>query len=82
MKIKEKTFSDKALSEYDHRNYLGIEVDGNMKLSFLDGEPEDANLSRDFSGCHSIVGLMSDAYMAGVRGEGFEVDYVETDEPE
>lgn len=64
------------MEERDYRDGLRITIDqgGEGKvLTFIDGEPEDANLSRDFSGCHGIVGMMRLAYEAGKRGEAFDV---------
>lgn len=80
MKITVKTLSEEAVADYDYRNYLSVSVDGKEEVSFFDGEPEDSNLSRDFSGCYSIPELMRKAYMAGVRGDGFEIEDVEVSE--
>jgi hypothetical protein len=71
MIVEVKTPSDELETERDWRSFLAIEVNGEEKFSVWDGEPEDANLSRDFSACHSIVGLMELAYEAGKRGEEF-----------
>ena len=49
-------------------------------VKFSDGEPEDANLSRDFSDVHSIPMLLKRAHAAGERGEIFEVEEIESDE--
>lgn len=57
MKVIVKTSSDKFQEKYDYRSLLKIEVDGKEKMNFLDGEPEDANLSRDFNDCYSIPNL-------------------------
>lgn len=48
-------------------------------LSFYDGEPEDANLNRDFNDIFSITDLLVEAHEAGKRGEdltfvGGEID--------
>ena len=82
MKIKEKTFSDQGQSNYDYRSFLGIEVNGEDRVYLLDGEPEDANLSRDFSDCFRITALMHEAYKAGVHGEVFEIEEISVDHPE
>ena len=80
MKITEETSSDELLEEMDYRNYLAIKVNGKQEVRFLDGEPEDSNLGRDFSGCYDIVKLMKMAYDAGKAGEEFEVEEVEVDD--
>lgn len=69
MEIIIKTRSEKSLEENDYRNYLEIEVNGVIKFSVGDGEPEDSNLSRDFSDCFNIKNLMFQAYEAGKNGE-------------
>lgn len=77
MKIIEKT----ATNEEDYRDVLQIQIETNEAkhtLRFMDGEPEDANLSRDFSDCHSIKDALMVAYEAGKRGEPLEV--VESEE--
>lgn len=60
----------------DYRSRLSIEIDGKSVFLVRDGEPEDSNLSRDFSDCYSIVDLMERAYEAGKNGEEFEVERV------
>lgn len=42
-------------------------------VSFMDGEPEDATMSRDFSDVYNIPELLKEAYKAGLRGESFEM---------
>lgn len=80
MKITQETSSDSLLESMDFRNYLSIKIDGKPAARFLDGEPEDANLSRDFNDCYSIVNLMKMAFDAGKAGETFEVEKVEVDD--
>lgn len=80
MKIVTKTFSEKGLENFDYRSYLAIEVDGKMEVEFLDGEPEDANLSRDFGDCYLIPSLMRKAYEAGKNGESFELEEIKIDD--
>jgi hypothetical protein len=71
MIVEVKTPSEELEADRDYRSFLSIEVNGSESFSVFDGEPEDANLSRDFNACHSIVGLMELAYEAGKRGEEF-----------
>ena len=44
--------------------------------SFLDGEPEDSNLSRDFNDVYNIENLMLLAYEAGKAGEELTVKII------
>ena len=55
------------------RSALGIFIDGEAVFSVIDGEPEDNNLSRNFSDCYVIRGMMQAAYEAGKAGESFEI---------
>lgn len=80
MKVKETRGSEKFQEKYDYRNMLKIEVDGKQVMRFLDGEPEDANLSRDFNDAYGIVDLLEKAYDAGYKREGFKVERIEVDE--
>lgn len=80
MKITETTLTDKAIERRDYREVLEIEIDGVRKFSVYDGEPEDANLSRDFNDCWNIVGMMKLAHEAGLKGESFEIESKLVDE--
>lgn len=47
---------------------LCIKIDGKIELQFIDGEPEDNTLSRNFSDCYKIGQLLREAsgvYMLG-----------------
>ncbi len=74
MKITVKTLSDELSEKRDYRQVLEIHVNDEEVFSVSDGEPEDSNLSRDFSDCYSITDLMEQAYLAGKNGESFEVN--------
>lgn len=80
MKVKETVFSEKGLQSWDYRSCLKIEIDGKKEFWFLDGEPEDANCSRDFSDVYKIVDTMKKAYEVGKAGEKFEIERVEVDD--
>lgn len=55
---------------YDkNEDALGIEVNGDMRLSIGPGEPEDMYLHRDLAGAFEIIPLLQEAYEAGKRGE-------------
>lgn len=43
------------------------------EISLSDGEPEDCNLSRNFSDAWSIKDMLIEAYNAGKSGEPLEV---------
>lgn len=79
MKIKEIISSDKFHENWDWRGYYSLETEGN-KLNFLDGEPEDANLSRDFSDVYSILELVKLAHEAGKKGEELEIETIKIDD--
>lgn len=58
--------------EYDYRCAYSIYINGKREISFVDGEPEDNNLCRNFDGVYTIDRLMRMAYEAGKNGEDFE----------
>jgi len=80
MKIIEKLSSDKFLEANDYRSFYEINIDGKQVFSFFDGEPEDANLLRDFSDCYNIVDALKAAYEAGKNGEPFDIEKIELDD--
>ena len=45
------------------------------QLSFMEGEPEDANIGRDFADIVDIDNLVKMAYEAGKNGESLEIDH-------
>ena len=53
MELLEKYWTD----EEDGRSMLEIQLD-EIVLKFIDWEPEDANLSRDFNDCNKIVEMV------------------------
>jgi len=75
------TLTKKAVSKWKYRNSLEIRIDGKKAVKFLDGEAEDANLSRDFRDCYKIPELIRKAHEAGARGEVLKVTTREVDEP-
>lgn len=58
------------------RERFEVNVDGKTKASFIDGEPEDANMMRDFADVHTIPDLMKLAHEAGLNNEKMTVEYV------
>lgn len=79
MKITIETYSEKACEERDYRGKFVLKIDDKKFMSFYDGEPEDANLGRDFSDVFSIPELIQRVYAAGKSGEPLEIEDVETD---
>ena len=66
--------------EYDYRNFLRIELlfdEGGLikKLEFIDGEPEDNNLNRNFNDCYAIEDLVR--IIADGEKEDVSIEYVE-----
>lgn len=51
----------------DFREALSIDSERTC-LSFMDGEPEDNNLSRNFSDVNRIAKLIKEAHAAGLEG--------------
>lgn len=73
MKLSVKKFEDLDF----WRMALKIEAEtetGQKELSFIEGEPEDANLGRDFADVYNIEDLVKMAYEAGKNGEPLEID--------
>lgn len=64
----------------EYRQFYEIQVNGKTVLEVGDGEPEDSNLSRDFSGVLSVPSLMHMAHLAGTAGEPFTVEHRDIDE--
>ena len=54
-------------------------MNGSEVALFFDGEPEDANLSRNFNDCWGIIALMEQAWKAGKAGETFDYSAEEID---
>lgn len=53
-----------------------------VALSFHDGEPEDANIARDFNDVLSIPDIIKLAHQAGVHGEVLNVETVTMEKDE
>ena len=80
MKIEVINRSEKEVEACDYHAAIQIIINGKTVLNVSDGEPEDANLSRDFSDVYSVPGLLEAAYKAGKDGESFELTEVDSDE--
>jgi len=61
----------------DYRDFMSIEINGEIEFEIGQGEPEDMTLYRDMSDCNNIVDMMRQAYEAGKIGEPFEFETIE-----
>ena len=73
MDVKVLSRSEESLEDYDYHEAMEIHVNDKKVFSVSDGEPEDSNLSRDFSSCWNIPTIMKMAYEAGKNGEEFNL---------
>lgn len=80
MKIEFIRRSMQKIKEYDWSCAVEIRVDGEKVFSVSDGEPEDANLSRDFNDVYVVPKLLQMAFDAGKNGESFTIEESESDE--
>lgn len=71
--------AEEFLEKYDYRDFLRIIVNGDKVLSVSDGEPEDSNISRNFSEVNNIDTLMEMAHQAGENGENLEFMYKQSE---
>ena len=63
----------------DYRQAMRIDIDGKKSFFVMDGEPEDANLSRDFNDCLGIDSLMRQAHEVGLLGERMTIEEITCD---
>lgn len=80
MKLEVLSLTEKALAERDYRNVMQININGKKAFRVMDGEPEDSNLSRDFSDCWSIPKLIERVYNAGKKNEELTIENKEVEE--
>lgn len=62
-----------AQNERDCRNAFVVAVNGKSFLNFVDGEPEDNSISRNFSDVSSIGSLIERVVKARDSGESVEI---------
>lgn len=68
--------SDEEWSEdNDYRSFFVVKVDGQIEMSFIDGEPEDASLGRDFSDISSIGELLKKVSDGVAKGKKLNISY-------
>lgn len=75
--------SEKEVENCDYRDaieYIGEYEGKKVELHFSDGEPEDANLARDFNDVLRIDALVEMAYNAGKNGAELEITSLTSDE--
>ena len=72
--LKTEEFDNNALS------IVALSETAEAHLRFEDGEPEDNNMSRNFSDIFAIKDLIKIAYNAGKNGEELEIIEKEIDE--
>lgn len=84
MKVKVISLTEEAIEERDYREAVVIEIDGEKVFEVRNGEPEDSNLSRDFSDVWKIPELMEKAFKAGLKAvsthESLEIIFEEVEE--
>jgi len=80
MKLSVYSLTNEELKKRDYSNAFMLKINGKTVLSVADGEPEDNNLSRNFSDILSIPRLLQQVYDAGTLHDGFEIEFIETDE--
>ena len=80
LEIKIISLTDEAINRRDYRDSMEIHIDGERVFSVFDGEPEDANLARDFNDCWTIPSLLEMAHKAGIAGKELSVVHEKVDE--
>lgn len=63
----------------NYRNFLSVVVDDLEVMSFVDGEPEDNTLDRNFSDCYRIADLIKSVAKWAKEGEDVFVIKEESD---
>ena len=72
--------SAEMIERSDYRDAIKIRIDGETVFSVSDGEPEDANLSRDFSDAYNVPELLQKAFEAGRSGETIKIVDIKSDD--
>ena len=52
----------------DYRSAVYLNLEGTNEISFIDGEPQDANLNRNFSDVYQIAEMIEYANQLGLYG--------------
>lgn len=64
----------------DYRDFFKIIIVGNngrQVFTFVDGEPEDACLGRDFNRIYEITDMLKTAYENGTMRNGFSSTHID-----
>jgi hypothetical protein len=61
----------------NYKSFFSVTVDGVLEMNFMDGEPEDNNLYRNFSDICAIPALLQKVYNAGKNKEEFSINMIE-----
>lgn len=80
MKVEIIERSQEKVENCDWKSAIQIKIDGEVVFSISDGEPEDANLGRDFADVSKIPHLLTKAYQAGKAGDSLEMFHSESSE--
>lgn len=72
IKIEMLTRSEAALEDHDYYDEVLVNINDEKVFSVHDGEPEDNNLSRNFSSCYGILDLMENCYKLGLENKTVE----------
>lgn len=79
MEIKITSRSGDQIMKHDGHDFFMIEG-GGLVLKFVDGEPEDNTLQRNFSDVFKIDQFIGAAYNAGRMGKKLEIKYVDEED--
>ena len=60
-----------------YREASKIEADNGVSASFMDGETEDANISRDFNDVYQIQYLIERANQLGLEGKTVAIEHLD-----
>jgi hypothetical protein len=74
-----KVVTKSSYNLWDSKSFVAIFVDGIAKADFIDGEPEDNTIGRNFGDIYKIPELMQMAYEAGKNGESLEFEKLEVE---
>lgn len=62
---------------FDYREAYKIEADNGVSASFMDGDTEDANISRDFNDVYQIQYLIERANQLGLEGKTVTIEHLD-----
>lgn len=80
MKVLITTLTDEEVEERDYRDALSIKMNEDTVFTACDGEPEDNNLSRNFSDCYNIEDIIKRSFEAGKNGETLEIEHIQSED--